>query len=198
MKKIEQNKIQKRDRILKAAQETFQASGFIGASMDRIAEKAGVTKQTVYRYFTTKEELFKATLEAQRRLAKESFLDALQLSDTRQALTTFAAGFIKRHLSREHLANVRLLVAEGPSVPEMTRAFYAFGSEKTQDSLVRFIEDRFDRKDAVDEIQAFVSMLISLRMPVLTGLREPLSEEEITRHADKTVRMFLKLLDATI
>mgnify|MGYP001774160483 CR=1 FL=1 len=195
MKKIEQNKLQKRDSILKAAQETFQDSGFIGASMDRIAEKAGVTKQTVYRYFSTKEELFKATLEAQRLHSSERFLEALQLPDTRQALTAFAVGFIKRHLSREHLANVRLLVAEGPSVPEITRAFYAFGSEKTQDSLVKFIEERFQRTDADDEIKAFVSMLISQRMPVLTGLREPLCEAEIASHADKTVRMFLKLLE---
>jgi len=197
MSKAHDNYLKKRSNLLEAAERLFLAQGYERTTMDAVAAEAKVTKQTVYRYFTSKTDLFTA-LVTQRRLAKESFLDALQLSDTRQALTTFAAGFIKRHLSREHLANVRLLVAEGPSVPEMTRAFYAFGSEKTQDSLVRFIEDRFDRKDAVDEIQAFVSMLISLRMPVLTGLREPLSEEEITRHADKTVRMFLKLLDATI
>jgi AcrR family transcriptional regulator len=195
MKKIEQNKLQKRDNILKAAQEMFQTSGFVGASMDKIAETAGVTKQTVYRYFSTKEELFQATLEAQRLRANERFLDALQLADTQQALTAFAIGFIKRHLSQEHLANIRLLVAEGPSVPEITRAFYAFGSEKTQDSLLQFVEERFQRQDVDDEIKAFVSMLIAPRMPVLTGLREPFCEAEIKTHADKTVRMFLKLLD---
>nr|WP_320049401.1 TetR/AcrR family transcriptional regulator [uncultured Desulfuromonas sp.] len=195
MKKIEQNKMQKRDNILTAAQEMFQTSGFIGASMDKIAEGAGVTKQTVYRYFSTKEELFRATLEAQRLRANERFLDALQREDTQQALTAFAAGFIKRHLSKQHLANIRLLVAEGPSVPEITRAFYAFGSEKTHDRLVEFVEERFRRTDVDDEIKAFVSMLISPRMPVLTGLREPLSEAEINTHADKTVRMFLKLLN---
>ena len=195
MKKIEQNKIHKRDKILKAAQERFQANGFIGASMDKIAEQAGVTKQTVYRYFTTKEELFKATLEAQRQRSSESFLDALQLEDTHAALTAFAVGFLQRHLSKEHLATIRLLVAEGPSVPEITRAFYALGSEKTLESLTRFIHARFQRDDAADEIQAFVSMLIALRMPVLTGLREPLSEAEINDHAAKTVGMFIKLLD---
>ena len=35
--------------------------------MDSIARGAGVTKQTVYRYFSTKEELFQEALEAQRK-----------------------------------------------------------------------------------------------------------------------------------
>ena len=47
MKKIEQNKKQKRERILKAAQEIFQSSGSICASMDKVAEKACVTKHVI-------------------------------------------------------------------------------------------------------------------------------------------------------
>nr|WP_319392371.1 TetR/AcrR family transcriptional regulator [uncultured Desulfobacter sp.] len=60
MKKIEQNKKKKRERILKAAQEIFQSNGFISTRMDKMAEQSGVTKQTVYhRYFESKEVLFK-------------------------------------------------------------------------------------------------------------------------------------------
>lgn len=195
MKKIELNKQQKRDGILKAAQKIFQSDGFIGANMDKIAEKAGVTKQTVYRYFNTKEALFLATLETQRLHAKNDFLDALNLEDAEKALKAFATGFIRRHLSKEHLANIRLLVSEGPTVPEMTRAFYAVGPGRTQTCISRFLKERFDIDDAEYEISVFLNTLLSMRMPVLTGLHAPPSQAEISRHAEKTVELFMKLLD---
>ena len=195
MKKIEQNKRQKRDRILKAAQAIFQSSGFIGSNMDKIAEQAGVTKQTVYRYFDTKEALFQAVLEAQRINASENFLNALQLEDRKEALTIFAIGFLRRHLSKEHLANVRLLVSEGPMVPEITRSFYILGAKKTEENLSQFLKDRFNIDEAKDEINVFLNTLLSMRMPVLTGLHRLPAQEEIERHAEKTVGIFLKLLD---
>ena len=47
-----------KDRILEAALEVFSQKGFHPATMDEIAEKAGVGKGTLYRYFETKEKLF--------------------------------------------------------------------------------------------------------------------------------------------
>ncbi len=47
-----------KERILEAALEIFSQKGFHPATMDEIAEKAGVGKGTLYRYFETKEKLF--------------------------------------------------------------------------------------------------------------------------------------------
>ena len=194
MKKIEQNKRQKRKKILNAAQKIFHSSGFIGASMDRIAQEAAVTKQTVYRYFNSKETLFKDTLEAQRLAEDNGFLDALNREDTDEALNAFAIGFIKRHLSETHLANIRLLVSEGPEIPEITRSFYAMGPSRTKACLARFFKERLNIDDAEYEIDVFINTLLSMRMPVLTGLHSPPSREEICRHAQKAVEMLMKLL----
>nr|WP_319493109.1 TetR/AcrR family transcriptional regulator [uncultured Desulfobacter sp.] len=195
MKKIEQNKQLKIQRILNAAQELFQSNGFIGTSMDKIAEQANVTKQTVYRYFESKEALFKSALEAQRMAATNDFLDALDLEDTTKALNAFAIGFIERHLSKAHLANIRLLVSEGPMVPEITRAFYAVGPTRTKTGLARFFKERFDIEDAQYEIDVFLSILLSMRMTVLTGLVAPPSSAKIRQHAAKAVETLLKLMD---
>ena len=195
MKKIEQNKKQKREAIIQAAQEIFRSNGFISSSMDRIADKANVTKQTVYRYFSSKEELFKAAIEAQRLASDNNFMDALKLENTEEALQSFAVGFIERHLSEEHLANVRLLVSEGPKVPEITRIFYAHGPTKMQTLLIQFIEDRFKVRNTEFEIDVFLNTLLSKRMPVLTGLLASPINTEIRQHAEKTIKMFMKLLD---
>ncbi|MHC1728783.1 MAG: TetR/AcrR family transcriptional regulator [Syntrophobacteraceae bacterium] len=47
-----------KERILDAALEVFSQKGFHTATTDEIAERAGVGKGTLYRYFETKEKLF--------------------------------------------------------------------------------------------------------------------------------------------
>jgi len=47
-----------RERLLNSAQEIFARDGFIGASVDRIAEHAGFSKGAVYSNFESKEALF--------------------------------------------------------------------------------------------------------------------------------------------
>jgi AcrR family transcriptional regulator len=49
--------------ILDAAKQVFFDEGYQLASMDRIAERAGTTKRTVYGYFPNKEALFAAVVE---------------------------------------------------------------------------------------------------------------------------------------
>lgn len=54
--------LSKRERILMAAGEVFGVHGFHQATMEQIAEAAGVGKGTVYLYFASKEDLFNAML----------------------------------------------------------------------------------------------------------------------------------------
>ncbi|WP_219847070.1 TetR/AcrR family transcriptional regulator [Burkholderia multivorans] len=48
--------------ILNAAIDVFSERGFATARLDEVAQRAGVVKGTLYRYFATKEELFKAVV----------------------------------------------------------------------------------------------------------------------------------------
>ena len=53
----------KQEQILKAAKELFTKYGFKKVSMDEIASETGVTKKTVYSYFSSKEELLKDVIK---------------------------------------------------------------------------------------------------------------------------------------
>ena len=53
-----------RERILDAAMEIFARYGYRRASMDQVAEAAGLTRQAVYHHFPNKEALFRAGVEA--------------------------------------------------------------------------------------------------------------------------------------
>ena len=58
------NSDQTRERIVTAAARLFYNEGIRAASVDAIAEKAGVTKKTLYYHFRSKDELVAAYLES--------------------------------------------------------------------------------------------------------------------------------------
>jgi AcrR family transcriptional regulator len=53
----------RREQILEVALDVLGAAGYHGASMNDIAEAAGVTKPVLYQHFTSKRELFLALVE---------------------------------------------------------------------------------------------------------------------------------------
>ena len=53
-----------REHIVAAATRLFYSEGIRAVSMDAVADKAGVTKKTLYYHFASKDELVAATIEA--------------------------------------------------------------------------------------------------------------------------------------
>lgn len=51
-----------RTQILDAARQVFAQDGYVGATMSRVAEAAGVSLGGLYRYFTNKEDVFEALI----------------------------------------------------------------------------------------------------------------------------------------
>jgi AcrR family transcriptional regulator len=58
------NPAETRREILKAAEESFAASGFVGATTREVAARAGVNVATLHYHFGSKERLYRAVLEA--------------------------------------------------------------------------------------------------------------------------------------
>lgn len=71
-----------RTRVLLAATELFAAQGYVNASLDKVAAKAGMSKGAVYWHFSSKQDMFLAILE--QNLAK----DFLMLSTQIEAVIT--------------------------------------------------------------------------------------------------------------
>jgi AcrR family transcriptional regulator len=57
------NTVPTRDRIITAAGKLFHAEGIRAVSVDAVAEKAGLTKRTLYYHFRSKDDLIAAYLE---------------------------------------------------------------------------------------------------------------------------------------
>jgi len=74
----ERDKSKKRTSIIKGAEDIFISLGYELASMDKIAEKANVSKRTVYNHFGNKENLFEVIVD--NLLAERQTLKTIQYS----------------------------------------------------------------------------------------------------------------------
>jgi AcrR family transcriptional regulator len=107
--------------ILEAALACFAEKGFAGTRMDDIATRAGITKGTIYLYFKSKEELFKALARQSIGERIAAITAQLQGSDSpaaeqlRFVLTTlghFAS-------TSDRVVLPRVLLAEAGNFPEL-------------------------------------------------------------------------------
>lgn len=117
----------RRTRILWAAQEVFAQQGFRSAEVRAVAEKAGVGKATIYKFFSSKEALLlvivEETLNHMRDIALTSLVDAAdplqRLENAARNMTRFLehnrefarvliqeAGEFMGDIQRKHLALV--------------------------------------------------------------------------------------------
>jgi TetR/AcrR family transcriptional regulator len=97
-------------RILDAALEVFAAQGFAGATVDRIADAAGMSKPNLLYYFSGKEEMHAALLD---RLL-EAWLDPLRALDPAGDPVGELGAYLRRKLdmARERPRESRLFAQE--------------------------------------------------------------------------------------
>ena len=112
--------LENRERVLRAATDSFLARGY-ASSVDDIARRAGVAKQTVYSHFASKERLFR---EVARGLAM-SVLVELEGGDPRAALLRFAIAYRERALGAQGIATFRTLVPAVPRFKGLAKVVYA-------------------------------------------------------------------------
>jgi TetR/AcrR family transcriptional repressor of mexJK operon len=118
----------KRQLVLDAATSLFMAQGYGAVSMDAIARAAGVSKATLYAYFSSKDRLFATIIgEACRQnITATNFLPGGE-TDMQEGLTTFAGNTLRFLLEERSLAIHRVVISESLRFPELGRAFYDNG-----------------------------------------------------------------------
>ncbi len=104
----------KRRAILDAAAAVFRERGMAGAAMTAVAARISGSKATLYRYFSSKEELFLAVMLDEVLDDAAAVFDALApRGDLRLTLEHFGVRLLRLTLSPEALAARRMGIAEG-------------------------------------------------------------------------------------
>lgn len=184
--------------ILNGAREVFLTMGFDGASMSEIARKAGVSKGTLYVYFTSKEQLFEAiTLEERRAQVEGLFTFDSDDHDVESALTRLGRGYIK-FLSRPGgMSPLRTVISISERMPEIGRQFYESGPMQGAATLCRYLENEVAAGTVaiadceVAAAQFLESCKATIFWPLLFSAADPPTDERINYVVSIAVRAFL-------
>jgi len=140
----------KRNTLLLAATTVFLEKGYDGTSMDDVATKAEVSKPTVYKYFSDKEQLFAEIVHATTdqidglvRLVVETMTIE---ADINTSLAVLARHFITALMQPQVLRLRRLVIANADRFPDVGRTWYEQGFERVLTTLATTFQSFADRK----------------------------------------------------
>lgn len=177
---------EKRLQILGAAMELFMEQRYEGTSMDMVAERAGVSKQTVYSHFNSKEDLFAAAV-GQKCIVSQLSADFLDDErPCRDMLFELGKRFHALLMSQEVIQVYRLCVGGAEQHPELSRLFFAFGPDR----VIILFSDYLERQNAkgrlavTDPRQAACQFLFMVKAEA--HLRAVLNVEAVADTTDET------------
>jgi len=194
----------RRQAIIQAATEVFLRHGYLGATTDEVAARASVSKQTLYKHFGDKQRLFaEIILDTTGQLVdglSNAVASTLQdAQDVRKALRELADGFLRGLLQPDVLRLRRLVIAEADRFPEVGRAWFDRGFDRTLVILgeaMRRLADRGLLHNLGDPTLAayqFAGLVMyqPMNQVMFAGTDAVPPADTLNRIADSAVEMFL-------
>lgn len=153
--------------LLAAALDLFVERGFAATKLDEVAARAGVAKGTLYLYFASKEELFKAVIE-------QGILPVVELGEEMLAQHSGDAATLLRDLtyrwwelvgSTKLAGVIKLIISEAGNFPEVASYFHDNVSRRIDDLLGNVLRQgmergEFRRVDVASAIDAITSPIL--------------------------------------
>ena len=162
-------KAERPQEILEAAFVEFSRNGYAMTTLDRVAERAGVTKGTIYVYFENKEHLFISMVREVTKTALDTVHEMLETHEGRTAdLLRAQFSFIYQHIveDRRRREVLRMLIAEAPRFPELADRYHQEILRPCLDMLRQAIRRGMDRgefrKSAIVDLPQIVIAPIAL------------------------------------
>ena len=174
-----------RQRLLEAACDAFREEGY-QVSIERIAVRARVARQTLYNHFPSKDALF---AEAVRHAIQSVLVTLDGDGEVRVTLLAFSEAYRTKILSPEGIAIFRTLTAEAPRFPALAKQFFRQGPQTTRKRLAEYFarvmnEGRLKQDDpdfAAEMLTAMLADFDRLRglMNLQTDLLSPAKTAQV-------------------
>lgn len=185
------------DQVLDAAQTIFLEEGYSGASVDDIVEKAGISKATLYKYFSDKEGLFAAVIRRVCNAQRDKFDTLTMETSTEEGLIAGSRMAVEFMTSDLGLNVFRTCLAEAKRFPSVGHAFHASAGVTMEAQMTKFFDQAESRGDLVipdKELAAnqFWLLCQSIYFHELAfSVRDSVPPQELIRIIKGTIEMFV-------
>jgi AcrR family transcriptional regulator len=129
----------RRDGIIVAARAIFHELGYAGTTMDLVAARCRISKQTLYRLFSGKTELFMAIMADHRASMLALPRDEAETLPLAAALERIFMIDIDEEAERDREAFIHLIMSEAQRFPEMATLLRIHGVEQSRQMLADWL-----------------------------------------------------------
>jgi TetR/AcrR family transcriptional repressor of mexJK operon len=130
-------------RLLEAATQVFMAKGFDATSMGEIAALAHASKETFYRHFPTKDELFRAVILRRAEMVARDLGGALATHQPpEKALLAFGEFILTRMMTEDSLAFHRILGMTRERFPDLIQLYRMSGPFRVRDVVCDYLNQQ--------------------------------------------------------
>jgi TetR/AcrR family transcriptional regulator, mexJK operon transcriptional repressor len=183
-------------RIIAAAREAFLEKGYDGVSMDEVAKRAGVAKQTVYARYVSKDALFLAVMDSVHRRVLSALSTPGPLA-IRERLRRIAREFLELALDPSTLSLLRIAMAASYRFPTLGHSVWGADVKDSHAVLADIIERAAkegslradDPNAAAQQFLALVKGELQLHGLLDPGFRP--SRVKIKRQIDAAIDCFM-------
>jgi len=187
--------------VVACAAELFMRLGYAGTAIEAVAAEAQVGKNTIYRRFATKSDLFEAVVEQLMRAVLPPLESIASGGDAPAALRRLGINLVEAALTPETTALQRLIIAEAERFPEIA-AICIDRAYKPAIAMARAILVHAAPHPKTDEELEFVaeqfvaSVAYGPHLYALLGRRRFSSRQEIAAYVDRALGIFLEGLNS--
>jgi AcrR family transcriptional regulator len=157
------------EQIIKAALEVFGECGLANARLQEIADRAGVSKGTIYLYFPNKEELFREMVRQTAVAAIERAEQVVTQGNPTTQLLTFMRGYWTFVRSPVFSTIYRLVLGELHQFPDLAK-FYAHEVVARGQNLLSGIIRRGIDAGEFREIDPMIAARMLVALVVMNGI----------------------------
>ncbi|WP_306258263.1 TetR/AcrR family transcriptional regulator [Pararhizobium sp. IMCC21322] len=138
--------------ILQAGLEEFAISGLAATRLEDIAQRAGIAKGTIYRYFDSKEDLFMAVVRSRLVLSLDQFEEMVTNypGPTDALLRLVLTGIYRQFVGSDISGVIRILISEGPRFPGLVDLYHKEVISKGVTLLTHIITRGIERGEIRD------------------------------------------------
>jgi TetR/AcrR family transcriptional regulator, mexJK operon transcriptional repressor len=189
----------RREEIAAIAERIFLERGFTETTMQLVAARASASKETLYRHFGNKEELFAEIVRRRSARITGGQDGELDMNGTpREVLGSLGLNLLLFLTRADSLSFYRIMVAEAARVPDLGRIFYAQGPARVLGEVARYLgcaARRGELRCPKPELAAklFLGAILANHQVlelVAPGL-EPFKAKKMRAHVEEAVALFL-------